>query len=190
MNTKVAEMPLGAAAVEGGVLFKVWAPHAESVSVVGDWNGWDAAADPMEPSEGGAWGCFSEKASPGSQYKFALRSGEATLERIDPRAREVTNSVGKGVVYADDFDWEGDDYCLPPHNELAIYELHPRNFAIEVDGDGSVFDQVIRKLDYLSNLGINAIELMPIAEFAGDISWGYNPAHILQWKVVTGGLMP
>src|SRR5690606_29782352 len=76
-----------------------------------------------------------------------------------------------------------------PHNELVIYELHTGTFH-DGDADGSApgtFHDAIAKLDHLKKLGINCIEVMPSAEFAGDYSWGYNPAHPFAVEQAYGG---
>jgi hypothetical protein len=70
----------------------------------------------------------------------------------------------------------GDDFKMPPHNELVIYELHIGTFRRTSPDKPGTFDDAIGGLDHLKRLGVNAVEVMPIAEFAGDLSWGYNPA--------------
>ena len=71
----------------------------------------------------------------------------------------------------DGFSWEDDSFVPPNQNDLIIYELLIRDFH-----EDKSFESVVRKLDYLQGLGINAIELMPINEFDGNSSWGYNPS--------------
>lgn len=187
MNDTEIDLQLGSWVCQDGVGFKVWAPNAESVSVVGDWNDWDAEADPMTRDEEGNWSVVCPDAKIGSGYKYRVTAGEFSADRIDPRAREVTNSVGNGIVYDDRFDWGDDDFELPAFNELVIYELHARTFVGDGKSDVSVLDRMIERLGYLSKLGVNAIELMPVAEFAGDLSWGYNPAHIFAVESSYGG---
>ena len=178
---------MGAIPLEKGVAFRVWAPHAESVAVVGSFNEFDASRDPLTAEENGYWYGEVESAKAGDEYKFAIKNGEQELSRIDPYARQVTNSVGNGVVYHDDFDWEDDNFRMPSWNELVIYELHIGTFARSQEGEPGSFDDAIKKLRYLKALGINCVEVMPIAEFAGDLSWGYNPAHIFSVETAYGG---
>lgn len=170
-----------------GVAFRVWAPHAESVAVMGSFNDFDGSAHPLKREGNGNWYGLVAEAKSGDEYRFEIKNGEQTLSRIDPYARQVTNSVGNGVVYRDDFDWEGDDFKMPAWNELVIYELHIGTFARSEDGKPGSFDDAIKRLRYLKALGINAVEIMPVAEFAGDLSWGYNPAHIFSVETVYGG---
>ena len=67
-------------------------------------------------------------AAPGHEYRFRIRTGDQVVDRIDPYAREVTNSTGNSVVADPDFDWGGDDYAMPPWNSAVIYEMHIGTF--------------------------------------------------------------
>lgn len=188
MAAKSSALPgLGAIPHARGVAFRVWAPNAKAVSVIGDFDGWSEAGVPMTAEDGGCWYADVADATPGTQYRFAIDTGDTRLARIDPRAREVTNSVGNAVVHDPAFDWQGDAFELPPHNELVIYELHVGSFfAPGGDGPGD-FETLARKFGHLRSLGINAVQIMPVAEFAGDYSWGYNPAHIFAVESAYGG---
>ncbi|EWT00947.1 1,4-alpha-glucan branching protein [Intrasporangium oryzae NRRL B-24470] len=177
MSEHVHHRPgLGAIPHEGGTAFRVWAPHADGVAVIGGFNGWSGDRHPMVREDGGHWYADVEGVRHGDEYQFLIRNGDTHLHRIDPRARAVTNSVGNGIVYdRGAFDWHGDAFVLPPHHELVIYETHIGSFVSE-NGDRGHLGGLLGKLGYLRELGINAVELMPVAEFAGDYSWGYNPA--------------
>ena len=183
----VAPVQMGATAISNGVAFRVWAPHADHVSVIGTFNKWDASAHPLKREENGQWSGQVDSASVGDEYKFAIKNGDRLLERIDPYARQVTNSVGSGVVYGNEFDWSDDDFEMPAWNKLVIYELHIGTFTSGEGDKPGTFDDAIPRLKYLRWLGINAVEVMPIAEFAGDISWGYNPAHPFAVETAYGG---
>lgn len=178
---------MGAIITQEGVAFRVWAPHADSASVTGDFNDWRVDANPLESEGNGYWYGFVEGATPGQEYKFHLTNGELELDRIDPYAMQVTNSVGNGVIYDHSaYDWEGESAHCPPHHEMVIYEMHVGSFAPSDDGVGG-FHDVIEQLDYLQELGVNTLQIMPVAEFAGDQSWGYNPAHIFAVESAYGG---
>lgn len=187
-NDTLTQYPLGSTLVDDGVVFKVWAPHADRVSVIGTFNDWDASEHALESVGEGNWRIIVPEAKAGDEYKFEIYNGGQTLQRIDPYARAVTNSVGNGIVYdPQNFDWGDDDFSLPSFNELVIYELHVGTFH-RLGGDSvGTFESVIKKLDYLQWLGVNAIEIMPVGEFAGDLSWGYNPAHIFAVESAYGG---
>ncbi len=179
---------MGAIVTEGGVAFRVWAPHASSVSVMGDFNDWSNDADPLASEDNGFWYAFVAGATTGQEYKFWLTNGDDSFARVDPYALQVTNSVGNGVIYDHgDYDWEGDSAHCPPHHELVIYELHIGTFAGQDSEEVGTLEAAIAKLDELVDLGVNAIEVMPMAEFAGDMSWGYNPAHIFAVESAYGG---
>ena len=169
---------MGAIPFQGGVTFRVWAPHADAVSVVGSFNDWDATRDPMAAEDGGTWSTDVAAAADGDEYRFLIRTGGRELYRIDPRARRLTNSVGNGIVYgADTFDWGDAEFRTPDWNDLVIYELHVGTFTEGMQGRPGTLDGVRRRLEYLRGLGVGAIQLMPPFEFAGERSWGYNPAY-------------
>jgi 1,4-alpha-glucan branching enzyme len=99
----------------------------------------------------------------------------------------MTNSVGNAVVYDPAaFDWSGDDFHTPTWDDLVIYELHVGTFT-GGDDHGGDFDRAIRRLPYLEDLGISVVQVMPPFEFAGNVSWGYNPAHLFAIESGYGG---
>lgn len=179
---------MGALPFAGGIFFRVWAPHADALAVTGDFNDWSESANPLIHEGNGYWYGEVASAALGQQYRYCITNGEQKLSRIDPYARQVTNSVGNGVIYDPAaFDWEDDHFTLPAHNELVIYEMHVGSFYREDENEVGNFDMVLKRLDYLQKLGINVIQVMPIAEFAGDLSWGYNPAHLFAVESAYGG---
>ncbi len=179
---------MGATVDETGVTFRVWAPHASQVFVIGTFNNWDETSHPLESEEGGKWSALVSDAKIGDEYRYLIHNGDQKLSRIDPYTREVTNSVGNGVISNLAFDWKDDDFEQYPVNEIVIYELHIGTFGKSgQEGKPAGFDEAINDLDYLEKLGVNCIEVMPIAEFAGDLSWGYNPAHIFAVESAYGG---
>lgn len=187
--TDTITVPCGATLIDGTWHFRVWAPNAKSVALAGDFNKWNKKDCPLE-SEGetGMWLVSSDKVKPGDEYLFVITAPDGKqLMRADPRARKMTNSIGNSVVYPDNFDWEEDDFTLPSWNELVIYELHVGTFNVKKEGRPGTFATVVEKLDYFVDLGINCLEIMPICEFAGDFSWGYNPAHIYAVEEAYGG---
>ena len=179
---------MGALPHEAGTAFRVWAPNAEAVFVTGSFNGWSDDAAPMAPEADGYWYADVEGSKPGDEYRFRIVGPNGELSRIDPYAREVTNSVGNGVVPNPDYDWSGDAFEMPDWNRLVIYELHIGTFNRDgVEGEVGTFDAATARFDHLKALGVNAIQIMPTAEFAGDLSWGYNPAHMFAVESAYGG---
>ena len=167
---------MGAVLHATGTTFRVWAPHADAVSVIGTFNDWDALKNPLQHEANGYWATDVPAAKTGNEYKFHLTNQGQTFDRNDPYAREMTNSAGSSVVHDPAFDWGDDHFEMPAWNDLVIYELHVGTFR-----------SVAEKLPYLRDLGINCIELLPAAEFPGSRSWGYNPANPFALESDYGG---
>lgn len=175
-----------------GVLFRVWAPHAEKVYVTGTFNDWSETLTPLCKRKDGNWSALVPNAKAGDEYRYVIHTPSdynlPPFSRIDPYARKVTSSVGNGILYdPKNFDWGDDHFDMATGNELVIYEMHIGTFNVKEPGRPGTFDTAVEKFPYLKELGINAIEVMPIAEFAGDFSWGYNPAHPFAVEGIYGG---
>lgn len=181
---------MGALPFQGGTTFRVWAPHAEAVFVTGTFDDWAGDRHALARDEGGTsdtWSADIDGVGAGAEYRFTIRVPGGDLSRIDPYARQVTSSVGNGVVYdRASFDWADHTFAMPDRTELVIYELHVGTFAATEHHTGD-FDRAIRRLPYLRDLGINAVQVMPPFEFAGSVSWGYNPAHLFAIESAYGG---
>jgi 1,4-alpha-glucan branching enzyme len=178
---------LGSILYEGGVAFRVWAPHASMVSVLGTFNNWDAALHPMKSEAGGNWYARVDGAHVGDQYKYQLTTENGIINRIDPHAREVTNSVGNAIVHDPSFNWGDEEFSMAEWNQLVIYELHVGTFNDDDPNLPGQFISITARLEYLKKLGINAIQIMPVGQFAGKRSWGYNPSHIFAVDSDYGG---
>ena len=176
---------MGALVHDAGVAFRVWAPNADAVHVTGDFNDWSEQATPLAHEEGGYWYADVAEAAPGQGYAFVLLTGDESLVRIDPYARAVTHSVGHGLIVAPVHEEHA--FEPPPWNRLVIYEMHVGTFHRSEEGEVGTFDDAIQRLDHLKKLGVNAVQVMPAMEFAGDLSWGYNPAHIFAIESSYGG---
>ncbi|WP_298528896.1 alpha-amylase family glycosyl hydrolase [uncultured Christiangramia sp.] len=178
METIIKRSPgMGCIIDEGLTTFRVWAPNAEKIFVTGTFNEWNAEDLELEHEENGYWAGTTDKAKQGDEYKYVIHNNDETFYRNDPYAFELTNSDGNSVIRDLNFDFGNDQYHLPSFNQLVIYELHVGTFNRKSADTVGTFEDVIEKLDYLKNLGINCIELLPVAEFPGGESWGYNPAH-------------
>ena len=117
----------------------------------------------MTLEEKGYWYADIAEAKVGQGYKYLIQNGDMRMERIDPYARQVTNSVGHGVVYnVGSFDWQGVDYQLPPHNELVIYEMHIGSFFVKSQDKPGNFDLALEKMDHLKRLGVNVIQVLSL----------------------------
>jgi maltooligosyltrehalose trehalohydrolase len=148
--------PLGATPRDGGVEFRVWAPHARSVAVRGH---------ELEPAEDGVWS-GAVAAAPGDDYVFILDGGEAWPDPCSRRQPEGVRGPSR-VLDTSAFAIEpGPARAL---EELVLYELHVGTFTAE-----GTFESVIPRLAGLRELGVTAIELMPVATFPGRRGWGYD----------------
>jgi 1,4-alpha-glucan branching enzyme len=172
---------LGAHADGPDTAFRVWAPNAESVSVIGDWNGWDPATHPMSPSESGVWECVVPGAGRGDRYKYAVApsGGGRTLEKADPFAFHAeTPPDTASIVWDLEFRWSDDDWMASRDRRqtmsapMAIYECHLGSWSRRGPLDYVSLAEGLA--DHLERTGFTHIELMPVMEhpFAG--SWGYQ----------------
>jgi 1,4-alpha-glucan branching enzyme len=174
-NSREIRQGMGAIPHKNGTLFRVWAPHASSVFVAGTFNEWSETRHPLVHEAKGYWSVDVSGAKPNDEYRYLVRNGDLALWRIDPYSRAVTNSAGNSIVRKQATRTEKERFRPPPWNEMVIYEMHVGTFTQGRRGEDGDLDDVKRRMEHLVDLGINAIEVMPVTEFAGDRSWGYNP---------------
>lgn len=155
----------GPCVTNGGVSFRVWAPHATSVAVAGTFNSWNMSSDMLAHDSGNTnyWSIFLTTVNAGDEYKFVINGSEW---KSDPWSRELGNNLNS-IVKAEPSGWT--PFTRPDDAETVLYELHIGSF------NGGDFSSVAEKAAYLKSLGINAVELMPPAHFGTAESWGYNP---------------
>jgi len=178
---------MGTVLYPGGVAFRVWAPFASSVFAAGTFNQWSAMAAPFASEGGGYWSVEVPGAAIGDEYQFVIHNGAQELWHKNPYASEVVNSSGNAIIHDPDFDWTGEDFVMPPRNELVIYEMHIGSFNDSASAGPGTFDEIVPKLGYLRDLGINAVEIMPVMEFPMSFSWGYNPSDPFAVESALGG---
>ena len=170
--------------------FKLLAPYNKEAKLIGCFSNWEEIV--MEKSDDGYFRTKVELEDGEYQYKFRVRSKSWFVEPnewvdvVDPYATDIDDPTQNGVIrikdgekIVDTYVWQHDDKSLPADEELVIYELHVGDFSGGEDDPYArgKYQHVIEKLDHLCELGINAIELMPVEEFPGDHSWGYNPRY-------------
>ena len=173
---------LGSFLHDGGATFRVWAPFANDVSVAGEFNSWNATPMAKDLS-GGTWSIDVPNARDGQRYKYVFNG---YIWKRDPRARRVNHSSGDSVVYdSKAFDWGRVQAPRPAQGDLVVYQLHIGTFAGKTPP--ATFDDAIPRLDYLRQLGITAIQLLPVNEFPGSMSWGYNPCDLFAIETDYGG---
>lgn len=178
-NPLISHHPgMGTIPYPGGTAFRVWAKFATQVYVVGDFNQWDESANSLAPEGNGYWSVDVFAAKEGDLYRYVIHSPFLAKPqyRTDPYAKRVDKNSGNGYITSAEFDWGQNHFKMPSWNELVIYELHVGSFYdLNTHGIPGNFDDIIKKLDYLQELGINTIELLPIYGFQGKTSLGYNP---------------
>lgn len=173
-----------------GVEFRVWAPFAKNVKLILPYlDVFDGSnVHDMLNENDGYWSVLLPDAKPGQNYKYQIDTGSELIQRNDPRSRILTASEnGVSVIAPNDFDW-GDDLFMPiPREQQIIYELHVGTFNRRDSGTQGTFYDAIEKLDYLLELGINMIEIMPVTSMSYSNGWGYNVADVFAIENAYGG---
>jgi len=162
-------MPFGAEFTDDGrVRFRLWAPGARKVDLSLDDGKGVAQVLPMTRLDDSYYEVITEKARAGSLYRYRI-NGENEVP--DPASRRNPEDVHgpSQVVDPTDFNWTDDGWHSRPWHEAVVYELHVGTFSPE-----GTFAGAQARLDHLVELGINVIELMPIADFPGKRGWGYD----------------
>jgi maltooligosyltrehalose trehalohydrolase len=155
-------MPFGAEVLDAGVKFRLWAPAASSVHLL-----FENEAKPLEKLAGG-WFELMEKARPGTLYRYRI---DGKHEVPDPASRfQPKDAEGPSeVIDPRAFEWRDEGWRGRPWREAVVYELHVGTFTAQGN-----FSGVIPKLQYLKDLGVTAIELMPLSDYPGRRNWGYD----------------
>jgi 1,4-alpha-glucan branching enzyme len=170
---------LGAHVREDGVAFAVWAPNAEGVSVVGDFNDWDGRVDPLvQRGVSGVWEGLVAGAKAGDRYKYELKpQGGGLSLKADPVAfaAEVPPSTAS-VVWASEYEWRDDEWLgrrresRPHEGPMSIYEVHLGSWRV-----GATYRSMADELaTYVLDLGFTHVELLPVMHHPFSGSWGYQ----------------
>ena len=171
-----------------GVFFAVWAPNAKEVYVIGEFNGWNESASPMERlGEGGIYATFVEGVKEGQMYKYMLvLPNGARLYKADPYANyaEMRPGTASKVYDLNHFKWTDKKWMTDREKKdmnkepMAIYECHIGSWMKHPDGTEDGFynyrEFADRMIEYLKEMPYTHVELMGIAEFPFDGSWGYQ----------------
>jgi len=173
--TRFHDMPYGAQITKQGVRFRLWAPGSERVALCVAQHdparrdlGQHERVLPMEACGDGWFERIALDTSAGARYRFEVDGG---LRVPDPASRFNPDDVhgASEVIDPADFDWQDVSWRGRSWEEAVIYELHVGTFSPE-----GTFAGVIERLDYLAELGVTALELMPVADFPGARNWGYD----------------
>ena len=172
---------------EEGVHFAVWAPNADAVSVIGDFNGWDENAHPLAPIEiSGVWAGFVPGVGKGEVYKYRIHSqfGDYRAEKADPFGfySEVPPKSGS-VVWSLDYEWGDGDWmecrgaCNGREAPISIYELHIGSWRRAGDGENRplTYRELAPQLaEHVLHMGFTHVEFLPVMEHPFNGSWGYQ----------------
>ncbi|HJU11031.1 MAG TPA: malto-oligosyltrehalose trehalohydrolase [Candidatus Binataceae bacterium] len=155
---------------------RVWAPKAKTLVLE-----IDNQLLSMHPENVGWWSIETELVQPGVDYAFVLDGGNPLP---DPRSQSQPDGVhGRSrIIDHESFRWSDQHWNPPPLSSAIVYELHIGTFTPE-----GTFDAAIKKLDYLTGLGVTHVELMPVAEFSGDRGWGYDGVDLYAPHHAYGG---
>ncbi len=174
---------LGSFVGENSTIFRVWAPNADCVSVVGDFNGWDIDKHPMHKVGGGIWCAEIRGISDFENYKYAVTNAGNTVLKSDPYARHFENAQGccsktykdDGYVWSDGV-WLDNRNATDTHTSpLNIYEVHAGSWKKYSDGNTFDYIKLANELSaYVKEMCYTHIEIMPITEYPYDASWGYQ----------------
>jgi len=180
---------MGPIPYDGGVAFRVWAPFVPSIFVGGDFNGWSETATPLASEGNGYWSVDVPGAKALNKYKFYIPAMGGNGWRTDPYVKSIDLSTMNSVVPTTTTTYDAPGYSTPPWNEMVIYELHVQSFLHDQDTPNKcgTFKSAATRLQYLADLGVNAVELLPLGQFHGDSSTGYNPAYIFAIENEWGG---
>ncbi|KQS35266.1 alpha-amylase family glycosyl hydrolase [Pedobacter sp. Leaf194] len=199
---QAADLPAGAkdgvAFINNGTsaIVTLYAPGKTSVSLIGEFNNWSPTASVMKKTtDGNTWWIQVDNLNPGTEYAYQFLV-DGSLKVADPYCEKVLDPANDNYISASTYPnlkayptgkttglvstmianqpaytWKNANFIRPDRNNLVIYELLIRDFTTE-----HTYASTLTKLDYLVNMGVNAIELMPVNEFEGNLSWGYNPS--------------
>ena len=178
-----AQTHLGAHKSEGGWVFRVWAPNATAVSVVGDFCDWQVGAHSMTYTQNGIWECFISGLKQYDAYKFAIHTkNKNVVFKADPYANhfETRPATASKLYDIGGFEWTDDKWLKqratkdPLLTPMNIYEMHIGSWITTDSGSISYRQLADRLCDYLNDMGYTHVEFMPITEHPYDRSWGYQ----------------
>lgn len=174
--------------IEGvsGVLFATWAPSAERVSIIGDFNHWDGRRYPMRNrGNSGVWELFIPGLGEGNLYKFEIRNHNSgkVVQKTDPYAQQFENRPKTASIVTSEkkYDWQDNEWMKQRleydwlHQPTSIYEVHLGSWQRDDEGNFLNYRDIAHRLtEYIQQTGFTHIELLPITEHPLDASWGYQ----------------
>ena len=168
-----------------GIVFSVWAPNAQRVSVIGDFNDWDASVHQLgRQGDSGIWATFVPNTGQGAHYKFHLINAIGkTVEKTDPMGRFFEQAPKNAAIVWDTahFNWMDKDWLVartkwnPFESPISIYEMHIGSWRKHNAAESLSYRDLVSELvDYVTRMGFTHVEFLPVAEHAFYPSWGYQ----------------
>ena len=181
---------LGAHPDATGCWFAVWAPHADAIAVIGDFNAWSNTAHWMNREGAGIWTCYVEGAQVGQRYKYHIKRGDYITDKTDPFAFQMeaprpqgSDIDGLSSIIADlsGYQWQDDAWMKSRkgpsgiNSPISVYEVHLGSWMTDDHGNPLNYRQIAQSLaDYVSDMGFTHIEVLPLMEHPYYGSWGYQ----------------
>ena len=179
---------LGVHRAEGGYVFRVWAPHADAVFVVGDFNEWGEDTPMVRVTEGGVFEGFvpTDRFGTGSLYKFKMKTPHGDVYKADPYGTMAGQYPETASIYfdVDGYEWRDATWLRYRKREAAkpvesrpmnVYEVHLGSWRKHRDGSYFTYTELARELaPYVKAMGYTHVELLPVMEHPYDGSWGYQ----------------
>ena len=181
--TSEAYKYLGSFLKGDSTVFRVWAPNAVAVSVVGDFNNWDGNANPMKRTDGGIWETSIKGLKKFDVYKYAVTASDGmTVLKSDPYARHFeTAPANASKIYFSEYVWKDKKWIEAQRNKniyespVNIYEVHAGSWRMFEDGNFYDYVTLANELSkYLKKMNYTHVELMPVTEYPFEGSWGYQ----------------
>ena len=163
--------------------FRVWAPHARSVSLVGDFNRWDRSQTPMHAIGGGVWECCIPRLEQFAAYKYSIegRDGKIRMKADPYGAHYETRPATASKIYESSYEWKDDTWRKAKRQRniykspVNVYEVHFNSWRTNPDGSFLDYRTFAKQMiPYLQKMSYTHIEFMPLTEYPYDGSWGYQ----------------
>lgn len=170
-----------------GIHFAVWAPSAKSVSVIADFNGWNPAANAMNPNHAGIWEGFVPDVGQGAMYKYHIESnyGDYKVDKADPYAfaAQIPPATASCVWDLESYSWNDGEWMASRvrnnslNSPISVYEVHLGSWrrVVEEGGRWLTYREMASPLaEYVHDAGFTHVEFLPVMEHPFDGSWGYE----------------
>ncbi|MBN1608185.1 MAG: alpha amylase C-terminal domain-containing protein [Polyangiaceae bacterium] len=181
--------PMGSNLIEDGASFRVWAPAAQEVYVIGDFNDWAPSPESLLIRDAsGYWAGYVPGVREGARYKFYVVGEGSRGPKRDPYARELTADwpEPKCIVRRADFPWHDAGFKTPSFREFVVYQLHVGTFYAPRWPQGGTFLDVVHKIEHLAGLGVTCLELLSVTERQPTFGPDYSGTDLFSPEMAYG----